>query len=297
MEETKKQDALEKIKSGAQIKFEASITTAIELKEQAIAIVITDENTLAQANQILSKMNTHLKETKAKGLALRKPYNDAAGIIIDFEKLVTGPLDEGLKTGKEKLKAWNDAELQKAAAAREEIEKQKKFFDDVISQLQQKIDQCKTVKECDDLQVSILEKWPESTKFGPYHGEAEINKKVFIDLLKAKLQAFTIGISESKVNKITEQAMKMVNEISAATAEKQAEATASISNNIVKGSTRKTPKYEIFDESKLPREWLMPDPDKIKEHLMAIKSTLELSNKAVEHHGVKFYIDNTVIVR
>lgn len=297
MEETKQSTGLEKVKSAAQLKFETSIATAHDLKNQATAIIISDENTLAQANQILSKINTHLKETKTKGLAMRKPYNEAADIIISFEKLVTTPLDEAIKIGKEKLKQWNDAELEKARLAREEAEKQKKLFNDIVDQLQHKIKICNTVEECEKLTTSINDKWPTDDKFGPYAPEALIQKNFFLNILSTK----KISIASNNIDGLKESDKELNNSTQAtkeAIQEKQQEITGNISDSVTKSSTRKTPKYEIIDESKLPREWLMPNPDKLKEHLNAIKSTLESGpNQSVEHHGVKFYIDNTVIVR
>lgn len=295
--ETTQSPGLEKVKSNAQIKFEASISTAIELKEQANAIVITNEDTLLQANQILSKMNKHLKETKAKGLALRKPYNDAAAIIIDFEKLVTGPLDEGLKIGKDKLKSWNDAEAERARLAQAAIEKKKTLFNDLILQIKVKYDACSTADMCSKLSDSITEKWPNNEFFGPYAEEANAEKKRYLELLSIKSRALSSDLNSTAIatlKKAEEQAAIKTAENKEAVAEKQSELNQTVASDIYKSNTRKTPKYEIIDVTKIPLQWMTPDLDKIKAHLTSIKDSLDAP---VEFNGVKFFIENTVVIR
>ncbi len=292
--EVKQPTTLEKIKSVARQKFEASIATANDLKKQAEAIVIKDENTLGMANQIFSKMNTHLKETKTRGLTMRQPYNDAAAIIISLEKEVTGPLDEGLKIGKDKLKIWNDLQAQIEKDKQAVIVKSKQLLDNLVIQMQAKTEDCKSPEECQILIDSINTKWPSIEKFGQYNVEAEVEKIRYITLLGVKKTSLATG-NIATFKKAEEIVVTQAAEVKVAMEEKAVDLKSDLSASVNKSSTRKTPKFEIVDASMIPREWLCIDEAKVKEYLASIKGQLEAG--PITSYGIKFYIDNTVVIR
>lgn len=300
-EKTPSQQQLEKVKSQAELKFLATKNEAISLSQTCTNITIVDTTTLAMANQSLSKANEHLKLAKLKGLEMRKPYNEATKLISEMEKQITDPLEKAIDSGKIKLRTWNESQEKIAKDKEAILQKENKFLLSIESELTKKGDACVTPQMCQDLMDSI-NKSPYFNKFDTYKQEAFDTKKRFLDLLQLKKVTLTqvtsgqpggmVALSKMKHAEdiATEKSVEAIGNI----ALKQEEMSDSIRSNTTTSSVRKTWKYEVIEEDKLPKTWLMPDDKKIKEYLSINKASL---TDGIIIDGVKFYIDKSPTIR
>lgn len=302
LEAAKQETHLEQGKSVAKKKFEASVALAKDLEQQALSIIVEDETTLAMATQTLSKIKELESLTEAKRKELKAP-SIAEGKAIDAAaNQVLTPLNNGLVSGKAKIKAWNDEQEAIKKKASEALNKKKEWLEGIINQIAEKADQCATPEACQKLIDSIEKVFPVAEKFGPYAEEAMTQKKTYLDLLKTKkgiLEKVVAGSAGStkalvELKKAEEAAVESSQE-----ALKEAEAKQEVINDnlaaaTTKSATRKTWKAEVVDEKAVPREWLMVDMDKINSYLKANKETMK-SGTIV--NGVKFYQDENVMIR
>lgn len=293
------EQALEKMKTIAEQQFLATVNQVNELVSQCKAIKITDATTLSMAEQKLSLANRALKEADEKRKAFNRPADDRIKFVNSFVKTkITTPLEEAVNFGKEQMRKWNEEEKIRAKQQEESNNKNYEYLKALEVQLNQKINLCNTPENCDSLIGQINEKWPVDSKFGSYLQEANQTKNNFITTLQYRKKAL-IGAASGIVSEVVESVKEQ--EI---TSGQQAEVSAAIderkeavSSSIVasKSNTRKTYKYEIADELKMPRAFLSPDAGKIREYLSTIKD--KVTEEGVIIGGVRFYIDNTPVIK
>ncbi|MCC7514507.1 MAG: hypothetical protein IT212_07425 [Bacteroidia bacterium] len=295
--------AIEKVKSEAEKRFLTQKTMAIELVEKADSITITDETTLSMATQLLSKIKDVEKITEERRKYLKEPYLKAGKAIDEVAKQVLEPLNKALAIGKDKLRDWNAAQEKIRQDANAEIEKSKTLLDKIVAQIMDKSDKCVTPDGCKSLIKSINEKFPAPELFGPYANEAASEKARYINLLNIKhdaLEKALAGVAGStKAIEAMKEAEKKAEEASAEssaqTEEKKEHLKEVVSESTTKSSVRKMHKAMVIDEKKLPRNWMMPNMEAINAHLKTLK---EMGTEfPIEIQGVKFYIDETPIIK
>ncbi len=290
---TAQESALQRAKSSAEKKFELVIAETIEVVNQCKSIVISDSTTLSMANQLLSKANNGLKDAEEKRKAFNKPYADQISFVNDLVKSkITNPLAEAVEHGKKLLRDWNEKELQKANELKSEDTKRFTFLKTCEANIQKQAILCDTEEKCDKLIMTIQAQWPSDDKFGKYVQEAIATKNNFISLLNTKKIALK-GSLNNDVQVVTES-IEQINETIAAQSElveSVAEKQSFIQENIVPetSAVRRSWKYEVVDESKLPREFLSIDPKKVKAYMDANKDKFEESGTI--KCGVKFFRD------
>jgi len=289
------QQQMEKIKSAAQLKFQALQGLAYEIMLNSKAINIIDENTLAIGQQTLSKANQLLKDVDAKRKEIKKPYYDA-GIQIDaIAETVKSPLEDSIETIKVKLKVWNTEQEKVAQAKNAENEKKFTVLKAIENQLNKKIKIAILPDQCQALLDSITEKFPKADTFGPYAGEAIEIKKKFIALLTAKknMAESTMQNDASEVLAASEEAEIVAEEIqqlSNSIIERKVEVAESIT--VSKSKTRKVWKFEVIDANALPKQFLSADEKKIREYMNANKASF---GKEKTVGGVRFYEDESIV--
>lgn len=289
---------LEKIKSAAQLKFEALKTNALQLASECKNINITDETTLSMATQKLGKLNDIIKDVDKRRLEINKPHRDAEAAINELVKDgIVNPCKEAVDAGKEKIRQWN--EKAKVAAA-EEQKKQTTFHTflmDVKSALDAKVTEAITGELCEKLIASINTNYPSFEQFGPYANEAREMKAGYIQLLNIRKTTINAAVSQSPDVAAVTSGMQQA----AAVLEQQAEHvqvveakkdTIAAQVAPVTSKVRKQWKYEVVDETQLPRAFLSPDPAKIRKYQ---SDNLELMKKGGKEEytvsGVRFYLD------
>lgn len=300
--EEKSKATLEKLKSDAELRFEGVKKLALELQAQAKAIDIKDETTLAMANQLLSKVKDHEKAVDERRKTLKKPYYDAGVIIDATAKSILAPLQDAMETGKTKLRVWNEQQQAIIDQQNKELEKQKKFLEDIIKQIKEKCDKCVTPGQCISLSASIEKLFPAKEKFGPYGEQAMIQKKLYIDLLKTKHDAIAAALSGETGSTEAITTMKDAEaDVKATSAEVIEQATVvaeeikeANKGSVVKGSVRRVWKAQVVDHDKLPRRWLCPNMDAINKYLADNKINMM---SPYEIDGVKFYIDEVPVIK
>ncbi len=293
-------EALIKAKSLAEKTFELVVQEVNAVVAQCKSIKITDEGSLAMAEQVLSKANRAMKDADEKRKAFNKPADERIKFVNNLVKSkITNPLEEAVAFGKDQLRIWNDEQKKQAAADQEKNNKDYTYLKALEAQVKERIAACNTSVNCENLIESINAKWPVDAKFGNYLQEANQTKQNFITYLKTRksaLEGAAAGSSiESVVDAVKQQeaALSSQAELSTVIDERKDLVAASIST--VKSNVRKVWKFEIVDEAKLPRQFLSQDDKKIREYLSAHK---EEFNPAGEiKGGVRFYQDEAPVIK
>lgn len=289
---------IEKIKTNAEKKFEAVKAQGVELAVRCNAIQITDVNTLAMAQQVLSQANEFDKAVEKKRKELKEPYLQAGKEIDAIAKSITDGVSKGIEMGKVKLRAWNDSEkLRKNEedAANQKLVDYLKKVEDAISL---KLAQANTVELCDKLIESINKNFPALSIFGVYEEQASKSKDNFIKLLETRIGIYeTAGgntpfAAEQVAQKLEEQEVIQQQIVQNNEEIQEAKAIVAENNVAMTSKVRKTWKFEVPDDTKLPRQFLSQDDTKIRAYMTEIKSELEASEKKeIVRGGVRFYLD------
>lgn len=88
-------------------KLQSTKDVFIQLSEEALQIKVTDDVSLAIANQKLSAVNNHLKLIEEKRTELKKPYLDAGKKVDSIAKDLSEPLNNSIQYLKNQIKEWN----------------------------------------------------------------------------------------------------------------------------------------------------------------------------------------------
>lgn len=88
-------------------KLQSTKDVFIQLSEEALQIKVTDNVSLAIANQKLSAVNNHLKLIEEKRTELKKPYLDAGKKVDSIAKDLSEPLNNSIQYLKNQIKEWN----------------------------------------------------------------------------------------------------------------------------------------------------------------------------------------------
>lgn len=296
-----KPDQLTKVKSLAEKKFELIRSEAVTLAGQCAAIKITDENTLAMSQQVLSKANQIVKAVEAKRSEIKAPYLQAGKAIDELAKQIMDPLEKAIESGKLQLRKWNDAQAEKDKLAKAESEKRFTFLSDIKKNLEEKVAACKTAEDCEKLIASINKNFPAMEVFGEYAIGANATKNNFINLLTIRRDTFAAAVSnnanaaEIVATKLEEiKTVEEAKEEITATIQETKEIVES-NTSTIKSNVRKVPKFEIVDDAKLPRQFLSADEKKIREYMNANKD--KITKEGVVIGGVRFYIDEAPVIK
>ena len=101
-------DQLEKFEQKQVAQISALQVASNELKVRADGVVISDDDSLKEANALIKEINAHKSDVKAKRLALTKPLNNVIDQLIAKEKEVLLPLDEGKTEVSDKIITYSE---------------------------------------------------------------------------------------------------------------------------------------------------------------------------------------------
>jgi hypothetical protein len=285
-------------KSNAEKRFEAVKAQGVELAAKCMAIQISDANTLAMAQQILGAAKEFEKAVDAKRAELKKPYLEEGRKIDSVAKSIMDGVTKAIDAGKLKLRAWNDSEqlrINEENAANQKLVDHLKKVEDAISI---KLAQANTPELCDALIASINKNFPEVEMYGIYEEQATRSKENFIKLLETRKTIFeTAGgntpfAAEQVAQQLEEQKVIEQQVVQNSQDIEEAKAIVIESNVANTSKVRKTWKFEIVDETKLPRQFLSADDVKIRAYMNENKEKLEATpKKEMTVAGVRFYLD------
>ena len=265
---------------------------AIELAKECNTIEIKDDTSEAIATQILSKANAYVKDIDKKRKELKAPVIDLGKNIDAAAKGLSGPLEEAVVTAKGKLLAWKQKKAQEAEKEAKRLRELSAELNLYSVRTMAEIAKCKTEAELGIVYKQRIKAFPVDT-FEEL-GKPAINEvvKELVDHGKKKRYA----ILNPEVNEVVnEDAVETTQAIAEKTEAVAAEKVAAIDTST--SGLRKTWTYEIVDESVMPRDWLSPDPAKIKATMKVAIASEKLKPGADEIvNGVRFYQKESVRV-
>jgi hypothetical protein len=247
-----------------------------------LLIKISDDTTLAIAQQNLSKANELVKSIDEKRKTIKAPYLEAGKKIDALAKELSEPLDKAVEHIKSQVKSWEEARRE---AERKRQETLNYINVELSNRLKQLCDEADSKEKCDEVLNYIDTRFPKDERFGEFIGQAHALRDTYIQLLTAKKQSFS---GESNVPIITvEQEIEEVKKQNEVVAEI---VTQSASVNKTR-NIRETWKFEVADINQVPMDWLTIDEAKVKAYLAENKETLK---DGETKKGIKFFKEISV---
>jgi hypothetical protein len=97
-----------------------------EARKLAESIEVTNEEEAKKARDLAQEINRQKKAIEAERVSLSKPRKDAAEEVKRRYDAVKAPFEEADKIVRDKLKAWQDAEEEKARERKRKIDEERK---------------------------------------------------------------------------------------------------------------------------------------------------------------------------
>lgn len=116
-------------------KLQSTKDVFIQLSEEALQIKVTDDVSLAIANQKLSAVNNHLKLIEEKRTELKKPYLDAGKKVDAVAKDLSEPLNNSIQYLKNQIKEWNLELLRREQELKQQAPANSLFEDNINHEL------------------------------------------------------------------------------------------------------------------------------------------------------------------
>lgn len=116
-------------------KLQSTKDVFIQLSEEALQIKVTDDVSLAIANQKLSAVNNHLKLIEEKRTELKKPYLDAGKKVDSIAKDLSEPLNNSIQYLKNQIKEWNLELLRREQELKQQAPANSLFEDSINHEL------------------------------------------------------------------------------------------------------------------------------------------------------------------
>lgn len=270
-------------------KFNVFEAQGIEIKSKAEGLEVTEAAHLQVANDMLKYCQTIEKESELKRKEVIAPYSNFVKEVNDFVKEILKPTEESKIIIKSKILSYNE-EQERIRAEKAELER--KRLEEIRlkeeAEIKKREEEERKIREAEEAKLEAIRKQQEEERKKialeqdeNKRKEMEIERKRLeeqakieearqeIQVKKREMEADEKRIAEDRkrmeeLKKIEEEKLKREQE------EKE---------NKVKG-IRSLWKYEITNESDVPRQFCSPDSKKINE---AIKSGVR------EIAGMKIY--------
>lgn len=265
--------------------------SANEIAEKCSKIEIKDDLSLQLATQNYSMLKATIGQIEDIRVKEKAPYLDAGKQIDALAKKLSSPLEIVFDAGKKKVLAYNQEKLRLANLEQKHINDIKLSISKYSAEAIKQITECKTMEELTiTRQDWIVNFIPTQAEYFEFLPDAENMKATLNDLCKAKRIELTAPeqADETMVDTIKEAIVEKAQEVGAV------ESKAAEFSTTTK--FRGTWKFEIVDESLIPRNLMMPDEKKIKEYMKSRKDSNTLSDGLVSD-GIKFYIEESVTIR
>lgn len=295
-------------------KFGVSLEMFTELSAQVMQIKVSDETSLAIANQKLSFVNNHLKVIEEKREELKAPINKEGKLIDSRAKELKAPLEQAVAYIKNEILEWNKEVMRKEAALRAKAAEEaniaaEKRITDYIKQvkdwLADQLAATKTIEHGQGIMESIKGLQPASVmgKFEPEYTELISSYKVLFIKKVSELSGFLpAGTTENDVKELGGHLAGHIDNIAAENNAKQEIAVMAqeeIKQEIVNldatkaNNVRFNWKFEVVDIKEVPLDFLMVDEAKIREYIKNNKDILEERTS----NGIRFFKEMSVVTK
>lgn len=295
-------------------KFGVSLEMFTELSAQVMQIKVSDETSLAIANQKLSFVNNHLKVIEEKREELKAPINKEGKLIDSTAKELKAPLEQAITYLKNEILEWNKEVMRQEAALRAKAAEEaniaaEKRITDYIKQvkdwLADQLAATKTIEHGQGIMESIKGLQPASVmgKFEPEYTELISSYKVlFIKKVSELSGLLPAGTTDNDVKELGGHLAGHIDNIAAENNAKQEIAVMAqeeIKQEIVNldatkaNNVRFNWKFEVVDIKEVPLDFLMVDEAKVREYIKNNKDILEERTS----NGIRFFKEMSVVTK
>lgn len=262
----------------AQMDLESSKLNLIEIK---------DETTLSILEQSMSKLNDLVVRVEEVRVSEKKPHLDNCNAIDNAAKYVVTASKKSILDAKDRKVVWIkaiEAENKRKQDIQDKIDAMSTYFNEKI--------------ESEDLTVINKMK----TTFGgvKLDNYAERSKEVealvlnFLKIINIRIiELDSLGNASPDEQEAIKESLEEAKQAVQETVQENKVAQESLVSFSTPKKTRRPWTYEILDLTKVPREWLILDEDKVKEYIKVNGDTL-VDGQVLS--GIKYFKDIRVTV-
>lgn len=267
-------------------KFEGVKQQLEVVAKQCLLIKVTDDATLSVCESNLTKLNDLCNKVEEVRVAEKQPHFDKCKAIDNAAKYVAEQPEAALTHLKDQKRDY---------VLKVEAEKKRK------EALQAKVDAMSECMKTNYESIEDVEKLDafveriNNIDFKSSYQDFEVQAKEIADnylklfyLKRTELEAL-LTATPDEVEAIKEASAELVATIEEKAIEVKVEA--SVQSSGVLKKIRRPWKFEVVDATKVPKEWLMIDEDKVNEWKKANQDNL-VDGQII--NGIKFYKDLTV---
>jgi hypothetical protein len=255
--------------------------------EQVNLIKITDDTTLAIANQQLSLLSGTMKDVVELHKITKEPFLKPCQQLDKLKNALYDPMKTALDEGKLKIQAYDKKRKEEALAEQNRILAIKnaiaKYSNDAIAEM----DKCATMDELRVTRERLVVNAP-MDKWGEFQADFIQTRNTlneYAKSLKTKLENPTQSDPEEQV--AIKEAIVADNASIG-----QAEVAATIVPKL--SGTRKTWTFEVIDFNQIPRDWLELSEDMVKKFIAENKETL-VDGQITK--GIKYFQKESLTIR
>lgn len=259
---------------------------AIRISDECKQIEVTDDTSLAVANQRLSLANDMVKQIEKTRKVLKQPSIDEGKMIDSIAGEIASPIEQAVSLGKSKILVYQQQQRAKQEAEAKRINDIKNHINRYSFDAMHAMNIAKTDADL----VAAYEKYVKTFPGAETWQEFDVEAQTMRAQLKDYASQRRIVINKPAEADETVQAV-----IEEKIAETVAEVVEAPVVEVVKpkGLTE-TWKFKVVDESAIPRELLILDEKKVKEWMKTNKDKL---SSGLVVGGIEFYIEESIRLR
>jgi len=267
-------------------KFEGVKQQLETVAKQCLLIKVTDEASLSVCESNLTKLNDLCNKVEEVRVAEKAPHFDKCKAIDNAAKYVAEQPEAALTHLKDQKKDY----ILKVEAEKKRKEALQAKVDAMAEYMKTNYESIDDVVKLDAF-VERINKIDFKASYQDFEVQAEsiaTNYKTLFSLKRTKLEAL-LSATPDEVEAIEEASAELVATIEEKAIEVKVEA--SVQSFGVPKKIRRPWKFEVVDATKVPKEWLMIDEEKVNEWKKANQDNL-VDGQII--NGIKFYKDLTV---
>jgi hypothetical protein len=296
-------------------RFEAYDITALKFAEECKQIKITDDATLAMAEQKMSKAHDIKKQIEELHKTTKAPFWEIGKFIDDVKNKSIAIIDQAINHGKEQKIAYaqikekeKQEELRKIQEEHNRITSLKNKIMSYENEAILAINACNTNEALTECSGSYLGKFPADSEWGEFVSEAREMAKRILEVGKARrefirqqeeLKNSSDALAIEKAKALEIEAANKAKEAELQLAQRKAEEAAEaerlkieadaamkeVEAQKIKGLSS-TMKFEVIDFKLVPDEFKVVDEKLVREWIKSNKSGIKDGDV---HFGIRFY--------
>lgn len=256
-----------------------------EIASQCNQLVITDETSLAIAQNVLGKANDTVKSIEAMTEQLGKPYFQAHKKINQIGTAIKTPLKDAVLNGKNKIIEYDKEKRRIAAIEQQRITNIRlsiqKYSQDAIEVFKG----CVTDAELVSANKIWVQEFPKDDRWGEFLNEAlEMRKNIHAFAQQRRIEINAPAQADAEATAIIEEHVQ----------EQVGEIGHEALNDLTPDKTRGMGgswKHRVINPMLVPSEFLMVDDAKVKQYIKDNKDKMGLEASIA---GIEFYFEPSV---